>query len=258
MGSAAAIRTKGLATILSIALVVLVAGLAQPARAGGIFVVNSAADKSDAAPGNGACNTGSTITRTDPVSGATTNEPECTLRAAIQEGNALTGGDDVFFDIASSNKTIKPTSPLPEVTESLEIDARSQPGYAGAPVVELNGSSAGISDGLRISGDDSLVAGLAINRFSEDGVRLGRGLDKDVVDNYIGTTLDGTAAAGNGKNGVSVSSVTDADIDDNVISGNGLAGVAISSGSTEVDVTDNKIGTNAAGTSRLGNGFEGV
>src|SRR5215510_7899257 len=46
------------------------------------FVVNSVGDVTDAAPGNGICETGA-------------GNQECTLRAAIQEANALSGHDVV-------------------------------------------------------------------------------------------------------------------------------------------------------------------
>jgi parallel beta-helix repeat protein len=184
--------------------------------------------------------------------------PECTLRAALQEANGLAGSDDIVFNIFGSNLTIKPASALPNITGALDIDARTQPGYAGLPLVELDGSSAGLVDGLRVTGDDVTIAGLVVNRFGEDGIALVGAMDVDVEDNFIGTTASGAGDAGNGQNGVTVNDVEDAKVKDNVISGNGVFGVEIMGGSTLVSVVGNLIGTNAAGTSAIGNGFEGV
>src|SRR5262249_4471441 len=58
---------------LAIGLAVLLPVAAQAAQ----FAVNSTADAVDAAPGDGTCATSTGV---------------CTLRAAIQEANALTGG----------------------------------------------------------------------------------------------------------------------------------------------------------------------
>src|SRR4051794_12911583 len=58
------------------------------------FAVNSTADKADQAPGDGKCFTG-VIT----AAGA----PECTLRAAVQETNALAGADAITLPAGSYN-----------------------------------------------------------------------------------------------------------------------------------------------------------
>lgn len=52
------------------------------------FTINSTADVVDAAPGDGKCDTG----RTPPPAA-----PECTLRAAVQEANALAGGSTIML-----------------------------------------------------------------------------------------------------------------------------------------------------------------
>lgn len=56
--------------------------LALTPLAAATFAVNSTADLPDASPGDGVCATGNLIPR---------GEPECTLRAAIQESNVLPG-----------------------------------------------------------------------------------------------------------------------------------------------------------------------
>ena len=82
--------------------------------------------------------------------------------------------------------------------------------------------------------------------------------------NYIGTDVNGTAAIGNSQSGVSIAGAdnivggTTAGAG-NLISGNSQEGVEIStSDATGNKVEGNLIGTNAAGTSALANGFTGV
>jgi large repetitive protein len=52
------------------------------------FIVNSTADRVDNNPGDGKCDTGQSIPQ---------GKPECTLRAAIQETNALAGADTILL-----------------------------------------------------------------------------------------------------------------------------------------------------------------
>lgn len=67
-------------SVLVLLLALLASSEGAPAAT---FVVNSTGDVVDAAPGNGACDTGDGTT--------------CTLRAAIQEANALAGADTINF-----------------------------------------------------------------------------------------------------------------------------------------------------------------
>src|SRR5437773_3558001 len=65
------------------------------------------------------------------------------LRQAILNANAAAGSDVIQFSIGSGAQTISPTSVLPVVTGPVTIDGTSQPGYAGRPLIELNGAGAG-------------------------------------------------------------------------------------------------------------------
>ena len=63
------------------------------------------------------------------------------------------GTNSIDFDIPGTGvQTIEPASPLPAITNPVLIDGFSQPGYAGTPLIELNGSQAGAGDGLTITG----------------------------------------------------------------------------------------------------------
>src|SRR6185369_3198708 len=66
------------------------------------------------------------------------------LRQAILNSNASVGVvDTIRFAIGTGVQTIRPLSPLPTITDPVIIDATTQPGFAGTPLIELNGSSAG-------------------------------------------------------------------------------------------------------------------
>ena len=72
------------------------------------------------------------------------------LRQAIIDSDGLTGGTNTIeFDIAGSGvHTISILSSLPVVAGSILIDGTSQPGYAGSPLIALDATASGSSDGL--------------------------------------------------------------------------------------------------------------
>src|SRR4051794_18085303 len=95
------------------------------------------------------------------------------FRQAILDANSHPGPDVINFSIGSGVKTIAPTSALPTITEGVTIDATSQPGYSGTPLVELNGNVAGAGAvGLKIAADGSTVKGLDINNFNSFGILI--------------------------------------------------------------------------------------
>jgi len=94
-----------------------------------------------------------------------------TLRQAILDANAAAGADTITFDLPGEGavRSIRPLSALPEITGQTTLDATTQPGVA----VELDGSAAGAgANGLTVSGHDSVIRGLVINRFSGHGVAV--------------------------------------------------------------------------------------
>jgi CSLREA domain-containing protein len=91
------------------------------------FTVTSTGDAGDPNPGDGFCRTGGSP------------PGPCTLRAAIQEADALVGRDDIVFGIGTGAQTISPLSALPAITEAVTIDGTTQPGFAQDPLIQLNG-----------------------------------------------------------------------------------------------------------------------
>ena len=75
-----------------------------------------------------------TVTNTDD-SGAGS------LRQAILDANANPGLDTIAFDIGGvGHQTIQPLSALPTITDPVIIDGGTQDGFAGTPIIEIDGS----------------------------------------------------------------------------------------------------------------------
>jgi hypothetical protein len=190
------------------------------------------------------------------------------LRAAITAVNhdPQAGTDTIKFAIGTGVKTIVLQSALPTVTHAVLIDGTTQPGFAGTPLIELDGAKAGAqANGLTLSASNSTVKGLVINRFGGDGLLLTNESGDRVQGDFIGTDVTGTLALANGGNGVEISGGTNNTIGGpaagqrNVISGNGNQGVLISGASASLNkVVGNYLGTDVTGTKALGNAASGV
>ena len=189
------------------------------------------------------------------------------LRQAILDANAAAGTDTIEFHIAGAAPfTISPTSTLPSVNDSVVIDATTQAGFIDHPVVELNGISAGTGTrGLLILAGYSTVRGLAIDRFSGDGIRIEGNGTNIIEGNFLGVGLSGNSDSGNGEGGVTIyrsrgnliGGTTPASR--NIISGGNLAGIyIIDPPSTGNRVLGNFIGTDFTGTIDRGNIQDGI
>ena len=212
------------------------------------------------------------------------------LRQAILDSNNAVGATNVIdFDISGNGvRTIFPLSALPAISSPVLIDGTSQPGYAGTPLIELNGSQNGantsglldIIDGLTITGAGVTVRGLEIDSFYQGGgIHItGTGATHNwIYGNFLGTDPTGTQAEANdfgveidagasdnliGTNGDGIEDESER----NLISGNNQNGVSIlgaDSGGNLVSsagniVAGNFIGTDVTGTLPLGNNSDGV
>ncbi|NND03271.1 MAG: hypothetical protein HKN91_10830, partial [Acidimicrobiia bacterium] len=215
------------------------------------FRVNSTGDAPDNNLRDGVCNTGG------PLIGG---RPECTLRAAIQETDALNLADTITFDIPTADIghvagvwTISPASPLPTVNDEVTIDATTQPGYTASPVIRVDGASAGVASGfhLGVGSADSVLRGFMVTGFSVDGVVLTSGIGRMIVeDNWIGTDGTGAVGAGMGDDGVEINA-PDAVIRNNVINNATDEGIDVLG--TGADIYGNIIGLDPDGSSGSGN-----
>ena len=174
------------------------------------------------------------------------------LRAAITSANANPGPDVIRFNIpgtpAFSAHQIR--GGLPEITETLDIDATTQPGYfPERPRVQLQGAPLLFRDA-----SNSRVRGLVISGGGY-GIRIEGGSGHVVESNWIGIDAGGTlpSSAGVGVlvngNNVRIGGTTAAQR--NVISGNSSVGIELA-GNDNV-VVGNYIGTIPEGTSFLPN-----
>ncbi|MFN3873924.1 MAG: LamG domain-containing protein, partial [Ignavibacterium sp.] len=147
------------------------------------FVINSTGDEADSSVGNGS---------------AKTYLGTVTLRSAIEETNALTGKQVVYFYITGNSPfIISPTSPLPAITDSLTLDATFQKGYSNSPLIFIDGTNSGVTDGLVITGGNSLVQGLAIKNFNQSGI---------AIDNNGNNKIQNNIITNNGMNGITIKS----------------------------------------------------
>jgi CSLREA domain-containing protein len=242
----------GAALGLAAVVVLVVTGGTSPSPVyAATFTVNSTGDGGDATPGDGVCETA-------------TGNGVCTLRAAIQEANALAGTDTIAFNIPGAGPhTIQPTSALPTINQPVVIDGTTEPDFAGTPIIELDGTNAGASaNGLRITAGSSTVRGLVINRFSTYGINLESGGSNIIEGNYIGTDVTGALDRGNTFDGMRIDMSNNNTIGGttavkrNVISGNNRYGILISGNGNQVQ--GNYIGTKANGTEALANSVDGV
>jgi uncharacterized repeat protein (TIGR01451 family) len=181
-----------------------------------------------------------------------------TLRQAILDANALGAGPHtIAFNILPAGPhTIVPESALPVLTASETLlDATTQPGYTGAPIIEISGLALAGADGLRIDGAKSRVQGFAINRFSAAIDVTASGVQ--VMNNYLGLELDGLTVRPNFR-GVFCNDCGALEIgspagnDRNVISGN-IQGIYIAGGQGNNIIRSNYIGTDATGMFARGN-----
>jgi len=184
------------------------------------------------------------------------------LRAAILGANAQAGLDSILFDIPGAGPhTISPLSALPALTQPTVIDGTSQPGYAGTPLVEIEGSAAGGVIGLQLQGGASTVRALAINRFTT-GIDMTVAGGNAVIASRIGTDPGGAVPLPNTTGIRADFSSPFSTIggvlpnEGNVISGNTGVGLLLLSGGHRV--VGNRIGTDATGTIDLGNAIYGI
>jgi len=199
----------------------------------------------------------------------TTNDSGAgSLRQAILDANAASGADTIAFGIGSGPQLIAPLTVLPAITDPLTVDGTTQPGYASAPLIAIDGSNIlgapSTTGGFIVKADSTEIIGLAITSFnvanSSTGTE-GAGVIIDASNGrifkcYIGIQRNGTTAAGN-DTGVRIDSgsvIIGAPGKGNVISGN-TEGIAKWSETTLSGVQNNIIGLSASGNAVVPNTF---
>jgi CSLREA domain-containing protein len=164
-------------------------------------------------------------------------------------------------------------SALPALIKPVTINGYSEMGASANTLangdnakllIELNGANAGPSaDGLLLgpTSAGSTIEGLAINRFSLNGIEAQSG-GNVIAGNFVGTNPAGNAAEPNQNDGIHISNSSSNTIGGttpgarNVASGNQIDGIHVV-GTTALPATGNLIegnfvGVNAAGTGAVG------
>ncbi|HQR40004.1 MAG TPA: hypothetical protein PLF26_16590, partial [Blastocatellia bacterium] len=179
------------------------------------------------------------------------------LRQAILDANGTGGADSISFSVAG---TITLLSTLPALTDTVTIDATTAPGYAGTPVVELNGNSVA-GPGISVNAVNCVVRGLAINRCAGNGILISAN-GATIESNFVGTNLAGTAALGNSSTGIQVNAsncmIGGSSATGNLSSGNGVHGIAPAGGTSGNIVRGNFCGTDVSGNAALSNFGSGI
>ncbi len=235
----------------------------------GAFVVDSTGDGGDSSSGDGFCSDGTGF---------------CTLRAAIEEANALIGLDTIAFNITTTDPgymtstdsfRIQPGSNLRKITDPVIIDGYTQPGASpntnptgqglnAVLKIELDGSNLGSTgSGMILLPGDSTIRGLIINHFDNGGILIDVDGGNVMEGNFIGTDVTGMNAAANGGAGVGMTtgnnliggSTAGAR---NLISGNREGVIILASSAVGNSVQGNLIGTDVTGAVALANSGAGV
>jgi parallel beta-helix repeat protein len=178
------------------------------------------------------------------------------LRQAITDSNGVPGSTVDFNIPGPGVKSIRPVTALPVVLTL--VDGTTQPGYAGSPLIEIDGSLMPALTAAIATGGGALRA-LAINRASYAGILMS-GNSGTVQGCYVGTDASGQVALGSGAGIYTYSgSYTiggSGPGEGNLISGNGY-GIYLQ-GRAGTQVLGNRIGTNAAGTAAVPNLNDGI
>jgi hypothetical protein len=179
------------------------------------------------------------------------------LRAAIDAANATPVQDTITFSIPGAGEhIIQPLSALPVISSPLVIDATTQPGYDGRPVIRVHGA------GLATRGFEiwapSTVRGLAVSGFAgQPGVLVMNGAAGSVVEqSHVGTDRTGATGIGNGT-GVQLNYASGVVVRQNLLSGNAGSGVLVVGGVGN-QILDNRLGTGLDGFGALPNGDNGI
>ncbi|MCC5866155.1 MAG: carboxypeptidase regulatory-like domain-containing protein [Wenzhouxiangella sp.] len=183
------------------------------------------------------------------------------LRFAIETANASPEAATIRFDIFGTEPhLIQPATPLPPITTPLSIDARTQPGYNGTPLVVLVGPEDPVQNAvaLQLVADHGEIAGLSIHSF-KIAITMSSEHNR-IIANYIGLDPSGHGDWPNQQIGLVVAGhhniIGGPELSDrNIISGFSSQGIQLSSYSFSHGHTieGNYIGTDPSGSVAIPN-----
>jgi len=202
------------------------------------------------------------------------------LRAAIYYATDHPG-TTIRFNIATNDPgysngvfNIHLTGLLPPlVANGTVMDGSTQPGFAGKPLIVVDGSqmipeayAPGTATGLLIYAANCQVKTLSFQKFNWNGLTL---VYADATNNtisgcWLGLDFSGTNAAPNAYQGILIASGASGNmiggtntLARNVISGNSQYGIYLTNTTGNV-ISGNYLGVNASGQTALGNALSGV
>lgn len=197
------------------------------------LVVNSTGDAPAVDPDVRGCDTGQLVG----------DDPECTLRAAVEVANAKGGGDISFAIEGTGTPSIAIAEPLPALTGPSSIDGTTQ----GSGWVEVVG---GGERALEFAAGPSTVRGLIVSGAASQILVTG-GAGTVVEGNRLGTDASGTASAEASSTGLVVSGSSGVRVADNVF-GNSNVGVVVATDAPGATIEGNTVGVAEDGTTPLG------
>jgi CSLREA domain-containing protein len=202
-----------------------------------------------------------TVNTADDTDDGACTASNCSLREAINAANTAPGFNGIYFSIPGAGvHVIETNTGFPEITDPVTIDATTQPGWSGTPLIELRSSLSQQGTAISVHGGNSTIEGFSIVNFNI-GVEIKINIGVWVIGNYIGVKPDGVTAEGNhtavevgsGENHIGGPQLSYR----NVISGNTM-GVEVECQSDKNQIQNNFIGLNAAGTSKVANSTYGI
>ena len=194
------------------------------------------------------------------------------LRSAIIQADGVAPGNtaEIDFHLPTDRPlALAPDSTLPAITGPTFLNATTQSGYSGSPLVQLDGSEAGGGAvGLQFLGagaSNGQVKGLQVINWNGGGILADGATGVVVANDWVGVSTLGNGEgtqivpSGNGTFGVEFADGANAgQVTNSVVSGNQYNGVVITSGSDAVFVGNSMIGTDPTGehsTTVSGNSF---
>jgi hypothetical protein len=211
------------------------------------------------------------------VASNTSDSDPGSLREAIAFAN-LNPATKIKFNIPKTDPgfsagvfRIAPKSPLPTITgNSIQLLGATQTSFTGntnakGPEVYLDFSAQGDGHGINVQGKSALINGLALGGAKYSAIWLEGTPTTTVSGNFIGVAADGTTAAANGWDCVTlVNGSTSCTIGGtttaarNVLASSNYGVFVDGKATVKNKILGNAVGLNGDGTGVLGNRYNGV
>lgn len=198
------------------------------------------------------------------------NSGDGSLRQAILNANAAPGPDIISFNIEPAGfKSIGISTELPEITDPVTIDGTTQPGFAGTPIIQINGGGNDIPYALKISSGSSVIRSIILNNIGfntpGDGIVLSGLGGNRIVGCFLGVDKTGLLSSRIKGPNIKIDNSPDnliggtAVADRNIISGSSASNIQIiGPASSNNRVLGNYIGLNVAGAAAIAAFLNGI